>query len=294
MKKTILSFLCIGSTMMLLAQQAPPATQKTPNMNTNNQPVTTPEVIENRNTIGNTPPDNNYNTGTLNSTMSNAAMPAATIVSVPASVQTSFTTAYPTAGTVTWRQAGDWYRARYKDENGKLMEASYREDGKTFVRAASPIMRTYVPQEAIDKAVEMYGADIYAIAMVKGTEGDMYNVTVIENGESRTMWMNADGSAVMNPYRTETTEQNSDMNTTQPVNNEPVAEPATTTPAENAPVESTEPKQEIMDTMDDTQPVIEEGQTSELDESNRLNREGINNGKGSDDMMPEHEYEHEY
>ena len=140
----------------------------------------------------------------------------------------------------------------------------------------------------------MYGADIYAIAMVKGSEGDMYNVTVIENGEAKTMWMNADGSVVMNPYRRENIEQN-EMNTTEPATTEPVAEPATTTPVENStPVEGEQPKQEIMDTMDDQQPVIEEGQTSELDESGRLNKEGINNGKSSDDLEPEHEYEHEY
>jgi hypothetical protein len=192
---------------------------------------------------------------------------------------------------VTWRQSGDWYSARYKDENGKLMEASYREDGKSFVREASPILRTYVAPEAVDKAVEMYGANIYAIALVKGSEGDMYNVTVIENGQSKTMWMNADGSTVLNPYRTEEVQQ-TNMNTAEPVNTQPVTQPAEpVTPVDNNATPADDGMQDDinMDTQDDQQPVIEEGQTSELDESGRMNKDAINNGKSSDDVMPEEE-----
>lgn len=341
MKKTILSFLCIGSTCMLLAQQQPrqstdPNQNRTPNQlnttqqppqnntlngntqpthpnahqaipnnpnvnnnqvqpanpnpNMNNNTVTpAPVTNENRNTIGNTPPDNNYNTGTP---MNNAATTTTYSVTVPTSVETSFKASYPMAGTVTWRQSGDWYSARYRDENGKLMEASYREDGKSFVREASPLLRTYVPEEAVNKAIDMYGANIYAIALVKGSEGDMYNVTVIENGQSKTMWMNADGSTVMNPYRTETTEQTNNMNNTaEPVNTDEVTDPqaapadTSSTPADNG----TQDNNDMMNTGDDEQPVIEEGQTSELDESGRLNKEGINNGKSSEEVQPEEE-----
>ena len=178
MKKTILSFLCIGSTFVLLAQQQPkpssdpnqrtpnqlntttqqpaqttqpthpnahqaipnnpnvtnPATPATPtNPNVTNPAAPVPETMENRNTIGNTPPNNNYNTGTPATTDMNTTTYS---VTVPTSVQTTFKAAYPSAATATWRQSGDWYSARYKDENGKLMEASYREDGKSFVREA--------------------------------------------------------------------------------------------------------------------------------------------------------------
>ena len=325
MKKTILSFLFIGSTYMLLAQQQPkpssdPNLNKTPNQlntqqpthpnahqaipnnpnvnpnvnqaqpanpNVQNPAAPVPEAVENRNTIGNTPPNstpvNNAPTPDINTTTYS--------VTVPASVQTTFKAAYPSAATVTWRQSGDWYSARYKDENGKLMEASYREDGKSFVREASPILRTYVSEEAVNKAVEMYGANIYAIAMVKGSEGDMYNVTVIENGQSKTMWMNADGSTVMNPYRTEEVQQ-TNMNTAEPVNTQPVTQPAEpVTPVDNNATPADDGMQDDinMDTQDDQQPVIEEGQTSELDESGRMNKDAINNGKSSDDMMPEDE-----
>ncbi|HYF31180.1 MAG TPA: hypothetical protein VD993_08685 [Chitinophagaceae bacterium] len=310
MKKTILSFLCIGCTGMLIAQQPHPNThQATPNTqsinnqippakpantntnnNNNNNTVSPAPVTNENNTIGNTPPDNNHNTGMP---LNNNTTTATYSVTVPTSVETSFKAAYPMASTVTWRQSGDWYSARYKDEHGKLMEVAYREDGKTFTRAASPLLRTYVPEEAVNKAVEMYGANIYAIALVKGSEGDMYNVTVIENGQSKTLWMNADGSTVMNPYRTEEAEQSADVNTTQPANTTEATEPQAA-PADNSnsPEEGTihDHDQMMREEMEDQQPVMQEDEPVEVDESTRLNREGINNGKGSDDVMPEEEY----
>ena len=266
MKKTFLSFLCIGCTYALLAQQ--------PDPNTNNPAPPTPP----------TPVTTEKTTVTPDMTTKSYS------VTVPASVQSTFKAAYPAAATVTWRQSGDWYSARYKDENGKLMEASYREDGKSFIREASPVLRTYVPEEAVNKAVEMFGANIYAIALVKGNDGDMYNVTVIENGQSKTMWMNADGSTVMNPYRTEEAEQ-PNMNNTEPVNNtKPVTEPTPATPVDNSATPADDGTQEDVNMpQDDQQPVIEEGEPAELDESGRPNREAINNGKSSDDVKIEEE-----
>jgi len=269
MKKTLLSFLCIGSTCLIMAQTTKPSPDPNTNRNTTTQQAatpnsnstlnnntntnknslnnqTTPSVQPNNTVNGNktmmndsTPPNGNTNmnnmnnsnlnnsnlnnsnqnnstdpnmTGSLGSTSANAAYS----VSVPTSIQSSFSTAYPTVGSsVVWQQSGDWYRARYM-ENGKLMEASYREDGKSFTRAASPIMRTYVPEETVNRVMQQYGMNVYAIAAAKGADGqNVYNVTLIENGQSRTEWMNEDGSPIQSPYRTEMDEQqksNSNMN----------------------------------------------------------------------------------
>jgi hypothetical protein len=231
MKKTLLSFLCISATCIALGQETRPVSEQNktktntttnstlnnnstettpvttqPNPTTNNSTTTQPA---NSNMNGNTMDNGNTtNSATLSTTTNNAAYS----VSVPASVQTSFSTAYPAAGSVTWQQSGDWYRARYR-ENGVLMEASYREDGKSFTRVASPVLRTYVPEEVVNKALDMYGMNVYAIAMTKGAEGqNMYNVTIIDNGQSKTEWMNEDGSTVMSPYRTETDEASANMN----------------------------------------------------------------------------------
>jgi hypothetical protein len=124
-----------------------------------------------------------------------------TTVNVPVSIQGSFTAAYPSAADVKWSQSGDWYRARYR-ENGQIMQISYREDGKTLTMPAAPVLRTFVPEEIVSKAIDVYGMNIYAIGKTRGQDGqDLYNVTVIENGQSKTEWMNADGTTAMTPHR---------------------------------------------------------------------------------------------
>jgi hypothetical protein len=329
MKKTILSFLCIGTTCMVMAQTQPNTVKpNTLNNNTNtlkNQvsPTTTAPAqngnMNNQQNLNNQNLNNqqlnnnglnpngtmreNTNTTPVNSDFNNVentqlnnanrlsttTNSAAYSVTVPSSVQTSFQAAYPAAGTVTWQQSGDWYRVRHKDESGKIMESSYREDGKTFSRPAGPLKRTYVPDEVMDKAVEMYGVNVYAIAMTKGSEGqEMYNVTVIENGESRTEWMNLDGSSVANPYRMEMQQAaEPTMNGNINLNAEQPAQADTTTP-------SNDPSQlggglpsgsELQHDMNSPE-IMEPGTGSnEVQTSEGMNRKGIINGTTSEETM---------
>lgn len=383
MKKTLLSFLCIGSAFMTMAQTTPaqqtrPSTEPSLNRNTtttptsvnnqqptnntlNNNPQQPPNstlnnttqqpnstlnnstqqpanstinnstqqqngAVNGHNTMmdanrnypgnnnmnntqpnstlnGNTTPNGNMNNsnmnnmnnanmnGTVNGTLGSTTANAAYSVTVPTSVQTTFTTAYPAAGNAVWSQSGDWYRARYM-ENGKLMEASYREDGKAFTRPASPIMRTFVPEETVSKALEIYGMNVYAIAGSKGADGQMrYNVTIIENGQSRTEWMNEDGSTVMNPYRTEMDDQsaNQQMNTNGQQATEPVttdqATPATST---NSATPATDPQNNTNINTNGTQQqsTLQQGNGQpQVAPNNRLNTNGINNATGSDSLM---------
>ncbi|MGB8194780.1 MAG: hypothetical protein WCF67_22795 [Chitinophagaceae bacterium] len=302
MKKTLLSFLCIGSTCMVMAQTTPsssPSQNKTNTttnslnqqnlnqQNTNSNLNTTPVNATNTmppDSMNSMRTDDPMNTGRLRTTTNNAAYS----VSVPSTIQTTFTTAYPAAGTnVVWSQSGDWYRARYR-ENGQLMEASYREDGKTLTRTASPILRTYVPEEIVNKAIDMYGVNVYAISGGKGTEGqDVYHVTVIEGGQSRTEWMNADGSAVTSPYRTEpdASMQSTDNNmnaTEQPAQQPVMAQPDSSniTPDNSDMIHET-PEEYISD-----QPMIDQGEGSEeVIPDNQMNKEGINNGTSSQDTL---------
>lgn len=253
-------------------------TQPSPTLNNGN---TTQPANSNMN--GTTMDNGNTTTSATLSTTTNSA---AYSVSVPTSVQTSFSTAYPAAGTVTWSQSGDWYRARYR-ENGRLMEASYREDGKSFTRVASPVLRTYVPEDVVNKALDMYGVNVYAIAMTKNAEGqNMYNVTLIDGGQSRTEWMNEDGSSIMSPYRTEADDASANTN----------AETQQTTTTETIPAEqvldNTEPVEnsDIQDDMMTDEPIeremIEQGtEQQQLEPDNQMNTEGINNGKSSEDTL---------
>lgn len=305
MKKTLLSFLCISATCIALGQQTRPvsdpnktSTNTTTNSTLNNNgteasPVTTqpnPTINNstttqpaNSNVNGNTTTDNGNTTtsATLNTTTNSAAYS----VSVPASVQTSFSTAYPAAGSVTWQQSGDWYRARYR-ENGRLMEASYREDGKSFTRVASPVLRTYVPEEVVNKALDMYGMNVYAIAMTKNAEGqNMYNVTIIDNGQSRTEWMNEDGSGVMSPYRTETDEASTNMSneTQQTTTTETI--PAEQVLDNTEPVDNSNLQDDMIDETGEQQLIEQGAEQQQLEPDNQMNTEGINNGRSSEETL---------
>ena len=230
MKKTILSFLLIGSAGLVIAQQQPvtsnPDRNKinnngNTNTNLNNTQPTNPNINYPQQT--NVPPTNqpttNMNTAadstvmgdpsypaTNNNMQSNTAMLSTANttyeVNVPASIRTSFTTSYPDVTTSSWYQSGDWYVARYVD-NGQIKQVSYREDGKVLNTMMSPVRKSFVPDEIMNQAIQKYGASLYAVGSSKGTDGqEMYNVTLIENGQSRTEWMNTDGSTADNHFRT--------------------------------------------------------------------------------------------
>lgn len=324
MKKTLLSFLCIGSTCLVMAQTTSPSTDPNRKMPTQQPATSTLNNNTNANTLnkdstpyGNQNLNNNMNmnnsnlnnsnmnnsnlnntnqntndpntTGTLSSTSANAAYS----VSVPTSIQTSFSTAYPTVGnSVIWQQSGEWYRARYM-ENGKLMEASYREDGKSFTRQASPIMRTYVPEETVDRVLQQYGMNVYAIAASKGADGqNVYNITLIENGQSRTQWINEDGSALDNPYRIEMDEQQQQSHSNMNSTNGQTPATGTVEQTEATPASNSEPataNDHEMDNSPEREPqILEQGEgVPEVTPSNTTNDQGINNGTTSDSLLRE-------
>lgn len=289
MKKTILSFLLLGSSAWVLAQTQPtqnpnartnPANASpTTNTNVNSNTVTpdpnstmnnkqlNSQSPERTNNLNATKPENsNTNNNNTNNNVNennssenritnlptaseevNTPVTTTTVatVNVPSSIQGSFSAAYPAASDVKWSQSGDWYRARYR-ENGQIMQISYREDGKSLTMPASPVLRTYVPEEIVSKAIEVYGINIYAIAKTRGQDGqDMYNVTVIENGTAKTEWMNSDGSTVMTPHRVADDQMVSngkglrsvetvEVSTTTTVSDEPVTEGTMNTNTENS------------------------------------------------------------
>ena len=215
MKKTILSFLLVSSAALVMAQQPtytnPNQKKNVPNGSTNQNLNTNP----NRTNSNVAPPDTS--TTNLNNEMNvseqekspqpdngvvnSTATTTSYSFTVPASIQTNFTTQYPGVTGNVWVRSGDWYRSRYVD-NGTIREVSYREDGKSLTSTVSPIMQSYVPQEMVAQAIQRYGASVYAIGVSKGSDGqELYHVTVIENGESKTEWMNADGTVSENHFR---------------------------------------------------------------------------------------------
>jgi hypothetical protein len=292
MKKTILSFLLIGSAGLAIAQQQP-ATSNPDRSKINNNGNTNTNLNNTQptNPNPNYPQTTNVNTNTDSTVMGDPSYPAtnsnvqnnaamnSTVkttyeLNVPASIKASFTTSYPEVTTSSWYQSGDWYVARYVD-NGQIKQVSYREDGKVLNAMMSPVRKSFVPEEIVNQAIQKYGANLYAIGSSRGTDGqEMYNVTLIENGQSSTEWMNTDGSTADNHFRTaeETTMSvdQSSMNVQEQTEvtiqdstvNEPVATDSTSLKDER-----TEPQPEHSHPQDENQ---DEG-------SNNANQEGLNN-----------------
>lgn len=147
--------------------------------------------------------DQGEQTTTNTSTGTYSAYGAYTSInSAPTYIQYSFTQSYPTASNVAWHQATDWYRASYM-VNGRNMNVYYGPNGSSYA-VALPVIQSYVPEDVISKAMSMHGQNLYSITGVKTAEGqDAYHVTLLENGQTRSEWIGADGSMISNAYRTD-------------------------------------------------------------------------------------------
>jgi hypothetical protein len=299
MKKTILSFLLIGSAGLAIAQQQPPTSHpdknkinnnntnlnNTPatNPNYNNQqypnrpPVNQPPTNANQNPDSNVTTDPTYNPMTTSPETNSAARTTTTTtyqIHVPASIQTSFSISYPGVTANMWSQSGDWYVSRYV-ENGRIMQVSYREDGKILTATMSPIKKSFVPDEVVSQAIQRYGANLYAIGSSKGTDGqEMYNVTLIENGQARTEWMNTDGTTAEHHFRTadeaamSVDERSMNMQEqTEVTNQDSSANQAPVTDSTSVNEERVTPQPEHAHPQDQNQD----------EENNSANQEGINN-----------------
>jgi hypothetical protein len=167
-------------------------------------------------------PTTNTSTGNYSAYNANAY---SNITTVPSYIQYSFTQAYPMANNVSWQQSTDWYRATYL-VNGRNMHVYYGPNGSSYALAL-PVIQSYVPEEVISKAMSMHGNNLYSITGGKSVDGqEIYHVTLMDNGETRTEWMSADGSTVANAYRTDDANaaldpsmNNGQMNNNQQMNN---------------------------------------------------------------------------
>jgi hypothetical protein len=199
MKKSILALVALLGTGAVSWAQTTTTTGTGTNSTTTG--TTTPSVPANANTTGtlqNSTTGVDYNTRLgdttiLQSTGNYAAYGAAT--TVPSHLQTSLQTNYPSAFSPTWQQAGDWYRASFNNMNRNMM-VYYAPNGDNYT-VALPVTQSFVPEEIITKALGMYGSNIYSINRVRtANDIDAYQVTVIENGMSRTEFIGEDGATV--------------------------------------------------------------------------------------------------
>ena len=179
MKKTFLSWLLIGSSCAVFAQ----VETTTDSLKTTNQT----EVNANMNTEN----------VTLTSTGDYAAFKAA----VPSNVIFYFERDYPGVQPTSWEQSNEFWRITHKKEN-RLINVYYNNAGVSYT-VAKPVLHSAVPESVIERAISIYGDDIYDITAIKGLEGEeLYTVRVIENGQLRAEKISAEGSTMQDQQTT--------------------------------------------------------------------------------------------
>jgi hypothetical protein len=118
-----------------------------------------------------------------------------TTANVPQSTQYFLLRDYPSATNPMWEQSGNWYRATYLNNN-RNMQVYYSPNGTGYT-VALPVIQSWVPEDVITSALTHYGNNLYAINKVRAANGqEVYQVTVLNNGEARSEYLNADGSSV--------------------------------------------------------------------------------------------------
>jgi len=205
MKKIFLSAVLVASSWMLFAQDKTNQTNNTMNNNT-----TTDQQM-------NTSTNQNAN---LNTTSNYSAY------GIPNYVQMNFQTQHPNVTNLTWMSpTADWYHGYYSDANGRYTHVYYSTDPYYNVqyypervvgyKVALPVLQTWVPDAVITTASNLYKQNLYDIAAMKGNNNsEMYVVRVLDNGELKSMYMDANGTAVTDYIRVEEQMNNADMNST--------------------------------------------------------------------------------
>lgn len=125
--------------------------------------------------------------------------------SVPPAIKGNFEAAYPGVTVITWDPIQTYWRASYKVENTTTF-VYYDERGLNY-RASLPVIQNNVPEAVVTKALDVYGPVVYGITKIKSANGtEVYQLRLVENGATRTTWMDADGKTVTDVYKVKTDE----------------------------------------------------------------------------------------
>ncbi len=124
---------------------------------------------------------------------------------VPPFIKASFETEYPGITVVTWEPVNSYWRASYNIEN-RVTYVFYDDRGLNY-RVALPVIQNNVPEDVVGRALTMYGPVVYGIMTMKSADNaEIYQVRILENGMTRSVWMDANGTAVTNVFRIKTEE----------------------------------------------------------------------------------------
>lgn len=223
MKKILLSAVLVASSWVLFAQDT---TNRTNNA-TNNASNSTMNSSSNTQMNSNT---NLNNTTTTNPSYNTTSTSNYSAYGIPNYVQMNFQTQHPNVSNLTWTSpTADWYHGYYSDANGRYTHVYYSTDPYYNVQyyperitgyiVSLPVLQTYVPDAVVTTATNLYKQNLYDITAMKGNNSqDMYVVRIQDNGELKSVWMDANGTALTDYWRTEeqtnnTTNVNSTMST---------------------------------------------------------------------------------
>jgi hypothetical protein len=211
MKKIFLSAVLAASSWALFAQDN--TKNQTDNSNSNQQMNTS--TNQNNTNLNNTTSDPMYNT---TSTSNYNAY------GIPNYVQMNFQAQHPSVSNLTWMApTAEWYHGYYSDANGRYTHVYYSTDPYYNVQyypervvgytVALPVLQTWVPDPVITTATNLYKQNLYDIAAMKGNNNtEMYVVRVMDNGELKSMYMDANGTAVTDFIRMEEQMNTADIN----------------------------------------------------------------------------------
>jgi len=207
MKKILLSTVLAAASCAVFAQDTTNRANNTNNTTTNQQMNTS----TNQNTSGQM-----SNTATTTSNYNAYA--------VPNYVQSNFQMQHPNVTNLAWdRSTADWYHGYYSEANGRYTHIYYSTDPYYNVKyyperitgyiVSLPVLQTFVPDAVITTALNQYKQNLYDIAAMKGNNNtEMYVVRVNDNGELKSMWMDANGTALTDYWRIEEQPLTTDMN----------------------------------------------------------------------------------
>lgn len=115
----------------------------------------------------------------------------------PYATTTTTTTLGPVYVTNTSNNA--LWRASYTNNN-RLTDVYYTGNGSSYL-VARPVLVTYVPEEVITAAVNQYGNNLYSITALRPVGMlEVYQVSLLENGTPRMIYMDPMGIDMTDTY----------------------------------------------------------------------------------------------
>lgn len=212
MKKISLTIVLAACSWALFAQDTTGRTNASTMNNTTSQQMDSGMNQNNTNLNSNSNLNNNTS---YNQTYNDTSTSNYSAYGIPDYVQTNVRTQYPNASNLTWTSpTADWYHGYYSDANGRYTHVYYSKDPYynsqyypervTGYTVSLPVLQTYIPDPVITTASNLYKQNLYDITALKGKDSqEVYQVRVQDNGELKSMWMDANGTALTDYWRTD-------------------------------------------------------------------------------------------